>query len=117
MLKALQCQRPSVVVDGLQAQVGGGQAAISLRDGAHRFLYVKNPGDSAVLPGLLAKEAMTGSIIVINDGVNAMSVYSWPGDTLNGTLNASLSVPAGSVGIFIKVDTGALLDWRGAVIS
>jgi hypothetical protein len=117
MLKALQCQRPSVVVDGLQAQIGGGQAAISLRDGAHRFLYVKNPGDSAVLPGLTAKEAMTGSVIVINDGTNAMSVFCWPGDTLNGVANASLSIASGACGIFVKVDTGSLLDWRGTVLS
>jgi hypothetical protein len=117
MLKSLQCQRPSVVVDGLQAQIGGGQAAISLRDGAHRFLYVKNPGDSAVLPSLAGHEAMTGSVIVINDGTNAMSVYSWPGDTLNGTLNGSLSVPAGSVGILLKVDNGVTQDWRGVALA
>ena len=117
MLRALQCQRPSVVADNLQATIGGGQAAIALRDGAHRFLFVKNVGDSAVLPSLAGHEAMTGHIIVINDGTNAMSVWCWPGDTLNGVTNASLSVPAGSVGILLKVDTGALLDWRGAVIS
>jgi hypothetical protein len=117
MLKALQCQRPSVVADNLQATIGGGQAAIPLRDGAHRFLFVKNPGDSAVLPSLAGHEAMTGQIVVINDGVNAMSVFCWPGDSLNGVTNASLSIPAGSVGILLKVDTGSLLDWRGAVIS
>jgi hypothetical protein len=118
MLKALQCQRPSVVIDNLQAQIGGTQNAISLRDGAHRFVFVKNAGDSAVLPSLLWKEAMTGSIIVVNDGTNAMSVFCWPGDTLNGTLNASLSIAAGACGIFIKVDLiGAPLDWRGAVLA
>jgi hypothetical protein len=80
MLKSLQAQRPSVVVDNLQAQIGGGAAAISLRDGAHRFLFVKNPGDSAVLPSLAGHEAMSGGqIIVINDGANAMSVFAWPG--------------------------------------
>jgi hypothetical protein len=36
---------------------------------------------------------------------------------LNSTLNGSLSIASGACGIFIKVDTGALLDWRGAVIS
>jgi hypothetical protein len=117
MLKALQCQRPSVVVDGLQATIGGGQQAVPLRDGCHRFLYVRSSGDSAVLPSLAGHEAMTGSIIVINDGVNAMSVYSWPGDTLNGVLNASLSIASGACDIFVKVDTGSLLDWRGTVLS
>jgi hypothetical protein len=54
---------------------------------------------------------------VINDGTNAMSVYSWPNDTLNGTLNGSISVPAGSVGILLKVDDGLHQDWRAGVIS
>ena len=117
MLKSLQAQRPSVVVDNLQAQIGGGQQAIPLRDGAHRFLFVRNPGDSAVLPSLLGKEAMSSSIIVINDGSNSMSVYAWPGDTLNGTLNGSLSIASGACGIFIKVDTGSLLDWRGVALT
>jgi hypothetical protein len=57
-------------------------------------------------------------VTVINDGVNAMSVFPWPGDRLGGALNSSLSVPAGSVGIFLKVDTGgSTLDWRTAIIS
>jgi hypothetical protein len=117
MLKSLQAQRPSVVIDNLQAQIGGGQAAISLRDGAHRFLFVKNVGDSAVLPSLAGHEAMSGQIIVINDGTNAMSVWCWPGDTLGGVLNGSLSVPAGSVGILLKVDNGVVQDWRAAILS
>jgi hypothetical protein len=57
-----------------------------------------------------AAEASTREVVVINDGTNAMSVFCWPGDTLNGVTNGSLSVPAGSVGILLKVDTGALLD-------
>jgi hypothetical protein len=116
MLKALQGPWPSLV-NNLQAQVGGGQAAISLRDFAHRFVFVKNAGDSAVLPSLAGHEAMVGMIIVINDGVNAMSVFPWVGDSLNGVTNASLSVPAGSVGVLLKVDNGVVQDWRGAVLS
>jgi hypothetical protein len=117
MMKALQAQRPTTVADNLQAQIGGGQAAIPLRDSGHRLVFVRNNGDSYVLPSLAGHEAMVPQIFVINDGVNSLSVWCWPGDTLNGTLNSSLSVPAGSVGIFIKVDTGSLLDWRGTVLS
>jgi hypothetical protein len=54
---------------------------------------------------------------VINDGVNAMSVFCWPNDTLNGTLNGSLSIASGACGIFIKVDNGVTQDWRAGVIS
>jgi hypothetical protein len=46
-----------------------------------------------------------------------LSVWCWPGDSLNGTTNGSLSVPAGTVAVLIKVDTGAVQDWRAAVIS
>jgi hypothetical protein len=115
MLKALQGPWPSLV-NNLQAQIGGGQAAIPLRDFGHRFVFVRNAGDSAVLPSLAGHEAMQGMVIVINDGTNAMSVYCWPNDTLNGTLNGSLSIASGACGIFIKVDTRSLLDWRGTVL-
>jgi hypothetical protein len=41
-----------------------------------------------------------------------LSIYCFPGDTLGGVLNGSLSIPAGGFAIFLKVD--ATLDWRGA---
>jgi hypothetical protein len=104
-------------VDNLQATVGGGQAAIPLHDRAHRFLFVKNPGDSCVLPSLAGHEAMTNQIVVLNDGTNTMTVWPWPGDSLNGTTNASLSVPAGSVAVLLKSDNGVTQDWRAGAIS
>ena len=64
-----------------------------------------------------AAEASTREVVVINDGANAMSVWCWPGDTLNGVTNGSLSIPAGSVGILLKADNGVVQDWRAAVIS
>jgi hypothetical protein len=117
LLKSLQAQRPTSIADGLQATVGGGQGAISLRDACHRFLYVKNVGDSCVLPSLAMHEAMVPLVFVVNDGTNALNVFPWPGDSLNGVTNSPLSVPAGSVAIAIKVDTGLVLDWRAGVIS
>ena len=64
-----------------------------------------------------AAEASTREVVVINDGTNAMSVFCWPGDTLNGTLNGSLSIANGACGIFVKVDNGVTQDWRAGVIS
>jgi hypothetical protein len=58
-----------------------------------------------------------GSVVVINDGVNAMAVFARPNDTLNGTVNGSLSIASGACGIFIKVDNGLIQDWQGAVLS
>jgi hypothetical protein len=117
MLLALQCQRPSTVIDNLTATAGGGQNAIPLRGGGHRFVFVRNAGDSAVLPSLAGHEAFAREVVVINDGANALAVFPWPGDKLGGVTNASQSVPAGNVGIFLKVDNGVTQDWRGAVIS
>ena len=54
---------------------------------------------------------------MINDGTNAMSVFCWPGDTLNGALNGSISIAAGSVAVLLKVDNGVTQDRRAAVIS
>jgi hypothetical protein len=56
-------------------------------------------------------------VVVINDGTNAMSVVPWVGDSLNDVTNGSLSVPAGSIAVLIKVDIGVVQDWRRAVIS
>ena len=64
-----------------------------------------------------AAEAPTREVVVINDGTNAMSVFCWPGDTLNGALNGSISIAAGSVAVLLKVDNGVTQDRRAAVIS
>jgi hypothetical protein len=68
-------------------------------------------------PWLAGHKAPTREVVRINDGVNAMVVVPWVGDSLNGVVNGSLSIASGACGIFIKVDTGWLLDWRGTVLS
>ena len=70
-----------------------------------------------MLPWLVGYEAMTHQVIVINDGTNALAVFLWPGDSLNGIPNASQSVPAGSVGLLLKIDDGVTQGWRGTVLS
>jgi hypothetical protein len=37
------------------------------------------------------------------------------GTPIGGLLNGSLSIPAGGLGVFLKVD--ATLDWRGAAFT
>jgi hypothetical protein len=70
-----------------------------------------------VLPWLLGHDAIgTRDVIVINDGTNAMSVVPWVGDSLNGVVNGSLSVPSGAVAVIIKVE-GAAPDWRAGIIT
>ena len=45
-----------------------------------------------------------------------MSVVPWVGDSLNGVVNGSLSVPSGAVAVIIKVE-GAAPDWRAGIIT
>jgi hypothetical protein len=90
-----------------------------------RFTVVGASG-AAVMPSLLTNEAAQ-IVFVINDApTNALLVFPAGGETRNGSLNSSLSVPAGQSAIFIKVN-GAQLgkgggqgtatnDWRSAVI-
>lgn len=91
-----------------------------------RFIVVPASG-AAVLPALISLEAQS-IVFVINDGANALAVFPATGDTRNGTLNSSLSVPAGQSAIFIKVQAASVgkgggiapgsfsNDWRSAVI-
>jgi len=91
-----------------------------------RFITVPASG-AAVLPSLVSVEAQS-LVFVINDGANALAVFPFTGETRNGTLNSSLSVPSGQSAIFIKVQAASVgkgggivpgsfsNDWRSAVI-
>lgn len=101
--------------------------AIVCNSPVNRFTVVSGAG-VAVLPSVLSEEA-DPIAFVINDGANALPVFPATGETRNGTLNSSLSVPAGQAAIFIKVNAaqigkggglapGSLLnDWRSAIIA
>jgi hypothetical protein len=56
-------------------------------------------------------------IFVLNDGASSLSLWPWPGDSLNGAVNTPLSVPSGSAAVVIKVENGVVQDWRAGVIS
>jgi hypothetical protein len=61
---------------------------------------------------------------VVNDSGNAIKVFAFTGEFLNGVANGSLSIPGGQSGIFVRVPPqvakggggGGTLDWRSAVI-
>ena len=76
---------------------------------------VSNAG--LVLPSILSGEA-AWLTFVINDGLNTYKIYPSTGESMGGTLNASLSIPAGQSGIFVPVfnSKGGTTDWRSAVI-
>lgn len=52
---------------------------------------------------------------VINDSANSINVYPFPGQNMNGSLNAALSIAAGGFGFFSQVK--ASLDWRAAAFT
>ena len=100
--------------------------ATRLSGRVNRFTLVAS-GGAAVLPSLLTNEAAAVNF-VINDGVNALNVFPFTGETRNGTLNSALSVPVGQSAVFIKVTATQIAkgggvapgsianDWRSAVI-
>jgi len=116
LLAALIAPWPLAVNDGLTATAAGGQSlGWPLVGGANRVIIAANAGDSLVLPSLSGEAEGGGMVFVVNDAANAVSVYCGLGDTLNGTLNSSLSVASGGFGIFVKV--AANFDWRAAAFT
>jgi len=115
MMLAAQGPWPTVTIDNLTAFAGGGQTAPCMRGQVHRFVRVLSTGDSACLPSLAQRDESARMIWVVNDSSNSMNVFAFVGDTMNGSLNGSLAVAAGAVGMFLKVD--ATLDWRGHVLT
>jgi hypothetical protein len=114
------------VLDGQSANNTTQATASKCPGSVTRFTIVAS-GGAAVMPSLLTGEA--GPIaFVINDGVNALLVYPFTGETRNGTLNSALSIPAGQSAIFIKVTASQIAkgggiapgsfanDWRSAII-
>ena len=74
---------------------------------------------SFVLPSLLSEEATQQPHWVVNDTTGAILVYSALGETMNGSTNGNLSIPAGETGIFVPVHETASgnNDWRSSAIA
>lgn len=73
---------------------------------------------SLVLKSILSEEA-PNYCFVINDSGQTIKVYCAAGENLNGSANASLSIPTGESAIFIPVpnEAGGTTDWRAAAIA
>jgi hypothetical protein len=77
---------------------------------------------------MMLKSSVSGEAppicFVVNDSANAVKVFPFVGESLNGTANNSLSIPSGQSGVFIRVPPqiakggggGGTIDWRSAVI-
>jgi hypothetical protein len=115
LLAALVGPWPLFINDDMTALAAGGQsgAVPCLRSGANRVTIATAGAASVVLPAV--SDDASGLVIVINDSANAIAVFCAPSGTLNGTLNASLSIAAGGFAIFLRV--AATLDWRAAAFT
>lgn len=71
-----------------------------------------------ILPSILSGEA-PGIVWVLNDGPNAIKVYTAAGENHNGGSNAFLSIAAGAAAVFMPVfnSKGGTIDWRSAVLT
>jgi hypothetical protein len=79
---------------------------------------------SAQLKSSISNEA-SPLIFVVNDSPNTIKVFPFVGETEGGVANASLSIPTGQSGIFVRVPPqvskgGGVVqgtgDWRIAII-
>ena len=73
------------------------------------------------LKSILSGEAGAQTlVVVVNDTPGAIVVFPAVGERQNGVANASLSIPSGNTGIFIKVPVwmnGGLAEWRSNVVA
>jgi len=79
---------------------------------------------ACTLKSSLTNEAQA-MVFVINDSPNTIKVFSSVGENQSGSANASLSIPTGQSGVFVRIPVqtskggggGGTLDWRSAVIA
>jgi hypothetical protein len=131
LLSALRGPWPLFLLDGIF--IGAGQtsqatAQAVLRSGANR-IQVCPAGGAVLLPSMANGDEAADIVFVVNDGANAVLVFCDPGETMNGTLNGSLSVAAGAFGVFLARSPNIMFqmqsvpaitstyDWRAAVIT
>lgn len=69
---------------------------------------------SMILRSILSRDA-PNLCFVVNDSANAIVVYPFAGENVNGALNTALTIAAGAFAIFSRVQ--AANDWRAAVVS
>lgn len=76
--------------------------ATSLRSGINNVIVVPAANASTILPSILSSESYAQVVIVINDApTNALRVFPAPGEQMNGSTNASLTIVAGGFGFFV----------------
>lgn len=69
---------------------------------------------SMILRSILSNDC-PDMCFVINDSAQAIKVFAFAGENVNGSLNASLTIAAGAFGLFSRIKS--TLDWRAAAIS
>jgi hypothetical protein len=105
------------VADDLQAGAAGTQGGANRLPSQLNRCTLAAANGSFILPAILSGDA-AWIVFLVNDSGNTNKVFPAIGENLNGTLNASLSIPAGQSGIFVPVPNGkgGTIDWRSSAI-
>ena len=69
---------------------------------------------SMILRSILTSDA-PNLCFVVNDSAQAIVLYPFSGENMNGSANAGLTIAAGAFAVCSRVKS--TLDWRSAVIS
>jgi hypothetical protein len=91
----------------------------------HRVVKNAVSGAAMTMKSLLSNDANLFCFLINDDPTNAVSVFCFPGEKMNGTSNGSFSVTAQNAAIFIgipvqiarKGGSGGTLNWSAALIS
>jgi|SRR5579883_1934261 len=110
------------VTDNQAAQNTAQATGTSIVGDLFRVTTAVNNG-ACVLKSSISNEA-SPLVFVVNDSASTIKVYPAVGESMGGTTNASLSIPSGQSGIFVRVPPqvqrggggGGNGDWRNAVI-
>lgn len=112
-----------LIADGWGAPNASSQATATRLQGNAMRVTTSVANGSVVLPSSLSNECPYLAW-VINDSPNTILAYPFTGEKQNGGTNATLAIPSGQSGYFVRVPPaigkggggGGTLDWRSAVV-
>ncbi len=74
-----------------------------------------------MLPNLIVNDNGSSMYVVTNETAGNILVFAAAGDTMNGSLNGSLTIAANGFGIFVRENTEHFSyvapDWAGAAFT
>lgn len=119
--KAAYLIRPMIADEKVALGAGTQAGAARISAAFTKVILGGGAGSSLVLPDLLSNEAGAGMYIVSNESGATIAVFADPGDTLNNSLNGSLTIANNGFGIFVREDREnfpfVAADWAAAAFT